>query len=416
MIESKLKSLPILVTAIYACVSCSDGSSTPTSTASGSSDDVVDVSGNNDDTSADISVSSQLLAQFSKQIHETYTAFLEATTLLESKLKSYQTSLSSEDKVAAQQAWVAAVDLWQHAEAMLVGPAGVMGEVVGGEDVRDEVYSWPLVNNCRVDQETVEGSYSALDTFKEEAVNVRGLDAIEYLLYTEDEGNGCKATASINSKNKWEAIQAEVTQRRADYAVAAASLIRAEAEGLVAAWKDGASNFAKDFNTAGDGSDKFETEQAALNALSDALFYIDKMTKDMKLSEPLGLSECDTDVCLDALESKWARRSKEHILNNLKAAQIIYLGASPGTEAVGFDDLLNSVDAKELASEMSIVLAEAIKAVESIEGNLYDALTTEPAEVEKAYKATKAFTDLLKTQFVAVLNLEVPQRAASDND
>jgi hypothetical protein len=140
------------------------------------------------------------------------------------------------------------------------------------------------------------------------------------------------------------------------------------------------------------------------------------MTKDMKLAGPSGISGCDADTCAELVESRWAKRSKENIVNNLKAAQVIFLGAAPGVSAVGLDDLLESLSATALAEQMAAALEEAISAAQAINGNLLDALNSQLETVHAAHAAAKALTDLMKTQFVSVLNLEVPQRAASDND
>ena len=65
---------------------------------------------------------------------------------------------------AAQQAWREAMVAWQVVEVMQLGPAGSSFAAVGGEDLRDEIYSWPTVNTCRIDQELVLGEYAS-DTF-----------------------------------------------------------------------------------------------------------------------------------------------------------------------------------------------------------------------------------------------------------
>ena len=55
----------------------------------------------------------------------------------------------------ARQAWRQAMIAWQAAELFTLGPAGEMGMggVAGGRDLRSHIYSWPLSNPCRVDQE-----------------------------------------------------------------------------------------------------------------------------------------------------------------------------------------------------------------------------------------------------------------------
>jgi hypothetical protein len=57
----------------------------------------------------------------------------------------------------------------------------------------------------------------------------------------------------------------------------------------------------------------YATSQDTLNALTDALFYLEDATKDMKLGIPAGITGCSDDVCPALVEAPYASRSKEHI-------------------------------------------------------------------------------------------------------
>ena len=101
--------------------------------------------------------------------------FSQAASVLEEAAREYSAERSDERKLAVQNAWQDAMNLWQELEVMQVGPAGAMDTTIGGEDLRDEIYSWPLVNRCRVDQELVEAAYRDVDAFAAENVNCAGL-------------------------------------------------------------------------------------------------------------------------------------------------------------------------------------------------------------------------------------------------
>ena len=346
----------------------------------------------------------------------TLTAFKEKADALAQATEAYANDVSPEKLVAAQQAWREAMTVWQRAEMMQLGPAGVMGEVLGGKDYRDEIYSWSTTNPCRVDQETLEEAYADAATLGTEPVNVRGLDAIEYLLFHPGDKNACKVNSGINKNGTWDAMKAEIPSRQAHYAASAAALVQAGAATLLAAWKVGEGDFATTLKAAGEGSSLFGTAQEGLNAISDALFYLDKMTKDMKLAEPVGVSGCDAETCPEALESRWAHYSKESVLANLEGFALMIYGGSDPAEALGFDDLLDSIGAKVLADELRAKIQAALQAVGGFEGTFAEALAEDPSRLESVYGSLKAITDLLKTQFMSVLDLEIPQRAASDND
>ena len=213
----------------------------------------------------------------------------------------------------------------------------------------------------------------------------------------------------INSNGSWDALT-NLSQARADYAHTVATLLRQRAEELRDARTNG---FAAELTAAGTGSTMFASPQAALNAVSDALFYLDKDTKDMKLAIPVGLSQCDSDVCPNALESRYAKISKEAILANLQAFRLLFTGG----EGLGFDDWLDTVGAEALRKTMLKDVDAAIGLLGSIEEpTLAEALGKDRKSVEDVYFAVKAVSDNLKSQFIGVLDLDLPKSVEGDND
>ncbi|MFW5876733.1 MAG: imelysin family protein, partial [Myxococcota bacterium] len=287
-------------------------------------------------------------------------------------------------------------------------------------DLRDHIYSWPNANPCRVDQETFERTYEDPTLLQAETVDAKGLDALEYLLFHEGSDNACPSLSTINESGNWDALSAEQKlQRRADYAEAASGLVHGRAQELLGAWEPEGENFLHELSEAGLESTVYGTSQEALNAVSDGLFYVDTDTKDMKVGEPAGIVDCLNEVCPAALESDFARRSKEHVLNNLHGFALVFRGG-PGDEPTseGIDDLLTDLgpDAATLATQMNTELDEAIAAVEAVDGTFYDALTTDPTPVRTAHEAIRDLTTLYKSQFLALLDLSPPASAPADND
>jgi predicted lipoprotein len=351
-----------------------------------------------------------------------YRDFAARAAALESATQQWATSGAAADRGAAQAAWRAANEAWQRAELHSVGPAGMNLSVAGGMDLRDEIYAWPLVNRCRVDQETVARVWETPGALAAEAVNARGLGAIEYLLFRDDGGNACAPLSTLNTDGSWAALgDAEVATRRAAYAREAARLVREKADALVAAWEPTGGGFATQLSSAGTTSTLFRSSQAGLNAVSDAMLYLEEDVKDMKLATPGGLStDCVAMTCPELLEAPVARASKESVLANLRGFEALFLGAPAGTEAYGFDDLLVEVGAGTLASSMRTELVAALAAVDAVPGTFDEALapgnTAGRAAFVAAYDAVKRLTDLQKTQFLTVLDLELPNRLEADND
>ncbi len=340
-------------------------------------------------------------------------AFAEATKTLENATVAYRSSLSAADLDAARDAWRNAMNAWQRLEMMQIGPAGASDSVLGGADLRDEIYSWPLINKCRVDQELVEGAYQNEGTFASEAVNVRGLDALEYLLFQEGTQNACAPQNDINAQGTWSTIVAEVDQRRADYAAAVASILDGHATQLRNAWEG---SFLPAYVGAGSDTSVYPSQRDALNATSDALFYLEKQTKDAKLGVPLAIIDCGAAGCPDTPESKVALHSKQQIQQNIAGFRALFTGGV-GEDALGFDDWLRAAGAEDVADAMLADLGSAEAALLAIdEPTLTEALAEDPASVTALFDALSELAVHLKTDFVTVLDLELPAAVEGDND
>jgi len=348
--------------------------------------------------------------------------FAQAATTLDAATTALRDALQIGGAAEAAQAnartaWRAAMVPWQSLELLQVGPAGSPTMFMGGLGLRDEIYSWPTVNSCRVDQETVSGDYAMADFFTRELVNTRGLAAIEYLLFDGDTSNACAAGVDINANGSWASLvsSGDLPRRRADYAARASAEVRRRAVQLRDAWEPTGGDFAGQLSRAGLSGSQYNSAQDAINDVFAALFYVELQVKDHKLALPAGLDpDCPTDTCPELRESRWANASRDHIVANLNSARRIFLGGDPS--GVGFDDFLRALGAGTLADMMLADIGRAIAAVEAIPGNLESALMTDPQSVRDAFSEVKTFTDDLKSQFATVLNLEIPREGAGDND
>ena len=315
----------------------------------------------------------------------------------------------------AQEAWKQAMDAWQSIESLHIGPVAM-----DAGSLRYRVYSWPVVSSCAVDQEVMARHREPAGydiTGKRD--NARGLDALEYLLFTETLEHSCPAQVAPQG---WDALSEEQRETaRCQYASLAAADVQAAAAELETAWSRDGVDFASRLAASGvSETGAFESAQEALNAVSDAMFFLDRTVKDMKLAEPAGImpGRCAEPgaPCPSELELGFSAYSKEAIVANLTAFQALFLGGSPDEEHTGFDDWLRHAGADDLAADMTSRIAAAIDSVQAIPGTLGQAISANPTEVRAAYDAIKRVTDLLKTQFLTVLGLDFPDNAAADND
>jgi hypothetical protein len=156
------------------------------------------------------------------------------------------------------------------------------------------------------------------------------------------------------------------------------------------------------------------------------MLYLDREVKDMKVAIPALISvtclnpacpECQLACQIERLESRFAKQSKQHIRQNLVMFRRLLLGAEPGTDGLGFDDLLRHRGADGLADDVQTLVDAAIATVDTIEETtLLQALSDDPESVRAVHAAVKAVTDRLKSQFMSVLDLEPPNNGPTDND
>jgi uncharacterized protein len=331
------------------------------------------------------------------------------------KVAALRANPSAETQAAARAAWRFANASWQRAELFRFGPAASSSEP-GGGDLRDYIQSYPLFDRCVVDEQTVSKAYEA-PTFGASTVAGRTLPGLEYLLFDETLTHGCAASRPIEAAGQWRAIDpAELAQRKLAYADAIARDLDARTVALVDAWDPSKRNFLAEFSTAGRGSQLFMSEQAALNAIGAALFYVDKELKDSKLERPLGLNMACGDSCLGKYESPFARVSTLNIRQNLAGVRELFQGCGEQNQGLGFDDWLIALNAKDVADRMLTLLSTAEQLAAEIEGPLEDASRTDPARVIALKDAVKQMSMILRADVITLLDIDLPTYAEGDND
>lgn len=330
--------------------------------------------------------------------------FLVASGALETALAAWDGA--DDGRAEAQAAWQTAMSAWQRLELMQIGPAASSLTAVAGADLRDELYSWPTVNACRVDQETAEGDWDEPDFFTSNLVNSYGLDAIEHLLWAGVD-NDCPSQSTPNSDGAWTALGEEgVAANRAAFSRALAAELTRQGGVLLGHWQG-------DFGVAlAAGADPYEDPQQALNAVYDALFYLETMTKDRKLAWPLGSEDCGAESCPDDVEGLESGTGAQSIAANLEGFRALFTGG----EGTGWDDLLADLGHQDLSDQILADTDAALLLAQGISEPLDQLVTEDPARVQALHDAVKTVTDALKGDLATILNLQIPDEAAGDND
>lgn len=318
----------------------------------------------------------------------------------------------------AREGWRSAMQIWQELEVMQVGPAGTPGIMMGGQGLRDEIYSWPTVNACAIDQQLVANAFRTEGYFDAKLVTVYGLDALEYVLFREGRDNACPPAATLNAEGQWASLSDdEVILRRHDYAAAVARHLARDAAVLLSAWEPGEGNFRARFVEPGSAGSPYGNAAEAVDQVFAAMFYLELRTKDRKLGVPAGLHvDCANATCPEQLESRVAAHTVENLRANLAGFSALFFGGAADGEGVGFDDYLRAAGAESLVGAMAEAIATANARIAAMEGDAEVTLATRPQAFVEAYESLKGVGDLLKTQMVTALNLDVPQEGAGDND
>ncbi|MBP9113473.1 MAG: imelysin family protein [Polyangiaceae bacterium] len=355
-----------------------------------------------------------------KALLESVGACVLATT------KSFETSALALDQIATEavsdeskwpavrEQWKASMRIWQELEMMQLGPA-LMSSQPGGKEYRDAIYSWPLGGRCLVEQNLVSKGYESPD-FLTGLVTTRGMLTAEYLLFHASAENACASTAAINSSGTWAAlVDPELASRKRGYTKIVIGEVAKKASELRNAWDPAGENFVAKLGNAGTDTSVYKTDQQAFNSISDALFYLEFIVKDMKVGEPAGIRRCTTPTCPEFLESQFAGMSKEYVQANVAAFGKIFRGCEGN--ALGFDDFLRAAGGTQLADDMEKALKDVEAALVAIpETDLKPALVNSLPAVKELHAALKRLTDLMKTQFASLFDFEIPVRVEGDND
>jgi uncharacterized protein len=317
----------------------------------------------------------------------------------------------NELKSAAQIQWKSTMNVWQQLEVMQVGPAGSSLKFIAGQDLRDEIYSWPTINACRIDQKTADMSWQESNYFEDNLVNAYGLDAIEHLLFGGSDSI-CPSQVNPIANGSWAELGPDGVERnRVQFALVLVEDIKTQIDSLQDLWADDGGDFSNQLTVSDDAS-PYESREQALNQVYNALFYLETSTKDKKLAIPLGYTECVDDVCLDSLEGMVSERSLDSIVANIEGFKLLFTGG----EGTGFDDVLTDLGHGDLTTQILTDVDTTIALAQDFEEPLKTALVNDYERVEAFYDSLSLVTTALKVDMATILHVEIPQEASGDND
>ena len=339
---------------------------------------------------------------------------------LNTKVREYCGEINNQTKLeAAESAWQSVMAPLQQLQVMKFGPNADL------DNGLTSFYDWETANPYNID---ISIAKSAL--FEQIGLpisdNEKDLVAIEYVLFAPGEIQTYEDPSKENSNVKeWRegSTATKVQQDRCNYA----QLITIDMVNRVATLKSSWQQF--------DLGSVSSSKQVAANEVAQALFYIDKKTKDLKIKALLPQAGADS-FNPNKVESEYAHISKEHIIENLKGLKAIFTANGN----MGLDDYLIAAGQSSVANDMLATVNAAITNAEAIDGSIFDAVNvgsnqqscitlaasglydadeTNSSDIDTlcALQYTlKQFTDILKGDFILTTSFTVPASADGDND
>lgn len=352
---------------------------------------------------------SALLSVSATTINNAFQALDGSVVTLKSEIDSYCAALGQADeetaRTSAQQAFVEANEDLQRALMFEVGPAADEQNLV-------QIYSWPLSSQCQIDLRLAND-----DAELNLAVDRRGVDALEYLLFVEPEANhNCPdnfvaAHPVLTDFNNLST--AEKQSRRCAFMGNVVDDVATRAASVAEAWSTDGGDYVTSLSQSANTSE-------ALNNITDALFYFEKVVKENKLDAPLGGGITNTapscgagEPCPADVESPTARLSKENIIANMLSFQAIY----EGNEDSSFRAWLVANDQAALATSFGDDIQAVIDGLNAIEGSLYDTIGSDLDSLNNLLQGpVQDVSKALRFEVIPALGLSLPAGSESDTD
>lgn len=367
-----------------------------------------------------INIGTQILAKQAE-------SFANQVPVLKESLTQYCGDLQSNSDVQfsrsqAQADWKRVMMAFHSLEGAPFGPFINRGRLVA-----DNLYAFPYLNACGIDQNVLASSKGTVD-MGGLLYNVRGLGAIEYLLFEETLTSKCNMRANPEMRG-WNALPTSIKMaHRCDWALRLMGDIQDKANLLKSEWALQEGNFTQNLVN----NSIYSIERDAINALTDAMSNVEFL-KDVRLGRPLGRhKDCAEGTCPQDVEHRYSGLSLEAAEVHLKSFRSIFFGSTdPNKKAFGFDDLLISSGRKDVLERMTSALDRALASIKMIQksGTLQsqieavDVQQCQASSIEnRAVEICAVHADVRevafrwKTEVLLALSLRAPPSHQGDND
>ncbi len=326
----------------------------------------------NDDTDEVVSKDfTEILTTFTdKTVVPTLGALRTESEDLLTKVKTFNTTSTTENLAAAAEAWKLARKHWERSEAFLFGPADV-------RSLDPKLDSWPL------DRSQLETLLSGTQELNAEFVStgcgevLKGFHAIEFMIFREGQPRDI----------------ADITAKEKEYLAGVTETLRNDCLELWARWTGGDatskalleeleieidSPYAPKFKNSGKLGGTHVSHSAAVDQIIQGMVAIADEVGKVKINDPVTANDPLK------VESWFSYNSREDFMDNIKSIENCYLGGTSDANRGGaISNHIKSID-PELDTKVKKEIADCIAAIEAIPHPFRDNLTNNQCKVAMA--------------------------------
>jgi len=309
-------------------------------------------------------------------ISASYRDLSDKSIALANNIESLIFSATDENLSSCKTDWKALKSVWAQSEAYIFGPVVTENAVI-------RMNSWPLnkigIDSILATSATLNESY--VNTING---NLKGLQAIEYLLFGAD---GNKAAAAL-------------TQRELSFLRGLIINLQSITAKLALDWKsDSSVGYFKPFVYAGDGSGVFTSQLTVFELLSNSMISLTDRIGGNHAAEQFNL----TNQNLEAIP--YSASSIKIFKDNIQGIKNIYIG-SYLTDGKGLEDFI-IIHNTTLNTKIKQQLDEALAAFAAITDPFGIAITTQATQIQTAIAKVNALKSSLKDEMLPLIKTKI---------
>lgn len=348
-----------LIAFLFGAVSCSDDDNNVQPSQEASSQEVIE------------SYVQQLVIPNLKDLNE------EATEL-DAAINTFLTDTTAANLKEAQEEWYDTREAWEQSEAMLFGP-------VVDNNFDPRIDSWP------VDFTAIQEVWNSGNEFNQDYINgladeLKGFHPIEFLLFGQ---NGDAAKGDF------------VDARKVEYLKAMSLNLKRITDSLYTDWNPAAGNYGQQLIEAGSSSNKYNSKQAVMIEITNAMAGIVSEVGETKLAGPFGNSASEADPT--AAESPFSQNSFTDFTNNIIGAQNVYLGGYDDDAGIGISAFVSKYN-KNLDAQIKAKFKTVINNLKSYDAVPFgEAIINNRSQVQASIDALEDLKNILDTDLITLI-------------